>query len=169
MNMIKLHYDKKKRIIYFKNNDETIEIVESEYPSKPVISPNEQRAVYISPLEWECLGSLYLFDLKEAKSVTLIKPTEDNYIPKKVIWINNNIIATIIGFGYGTVAVGGNVYMLNLDTHEKINLTNNGLDVQIIDIQYIDRKLLVKGIKYADLDLNKFEEFVKEIEVNTDF
>lgn len=166
--MIKLHYDKEKRIIYFKNNDETVEIVESEYPSKPAISPNEQRAAYISPFEWECLGSLYLFDLKEAKRLTLIKPTEDNYIPKQVIWINNNIIAIIIGFGYGTVAVGGNIYLLNINTQEKINLTNNGLDVQIIDIQYINRKLLVKGIKYTDLDFNKFEEFVKEIEVNTD-
>lgn len=160
-----LKYDSDEQIIYVVKADGSKEVLEAEFPSEPVTSPDKTKAAYISPLEWECLGSLYLYDLLTGENKELIKPDDKHYIPKKVIWLDNHNLAVIIGFGYGTVAIGGNVFVYNLDTGQKKPLTKYDERTQVTDIVLKDDVLELEGIKYIDDNFNKFERFEAKLKL----
>lgn len=83
-----------------------------------------------------------------------------------MIWLNNKTIAVIIGFGYGTVSIGGNVFTYNIESNEQKQITDYLSEIQITKIELIDNKLILKGIKYVDDTLNEFESFKTEMLVS---
>lgn len=160
--MYKLEYDYDNRIIY-KIENENKEKMDFEFPSEPIVSPNGQNTVFIDPLEWESLGSLYMFNNIIGEFTTLIEP-EENFIPKFVKWIDHETLGVIIGFGHGTVAIGGNFFTYNLTTKEKTPLTEHGFNVQFTSFDILpENKVKCKGIKYTDEILNQFIEFEEVI------
>ncbi|MFX3622609.1 MAG: DUF4652 domain-containing protein [Ectobacillus sp.] len=153
--MYKLEYDYDDRVIY-KVIDGQKEKMDLEYPSEPVLAPDGKKYVFIDPLEWECLGSLYLFDNMAGEIKTLIKP-EESYIPKYVKWLDERTLAVIIGFGYGTVAIGGNIYSFDVETKEKKPITHFDSRIQITSLEVIDSNTLkYTGIKYVDDIMSEF-------------
>ncbi|MBZ6485053.1 DUF4652 domain-containing protein [Priestia aryabhattai] len=164
---MKLEYDYDEQIIYIEKTDGTKEILEDNFPSEPIISPDETRAVYITPLEWETLGSLYLFDLLSGEKTLLIGPDESSNIPKGVKWIDNHTLAVIIGFGHGTIAIGGNVFTYNIETREVIRVTDYDSSIQItrINIDQGKKKAHLEGIRYVDKNLSEFEKFFQEVQL----
>ncbi|MGG3821662.1 DUF4652 domain-containing protein [Geobacillus thermodenitrificans] len=161
-----LKYDSDEQIIYVMKADGSKEVLEAEFPSEPVTSPDKTKAVYIAPLEWERLGSLYLYDLLTGENKELIKPDDKHHIPKKVIWLDNHNLAVIIGFGYGTVAIGGNVFVYNLDTEQKKPLTEYDQRTQVTNIVFKDGVLELEGIRYIDDTFNEFERFEEKIKLS---
>ena len=61
----------------------------------------------------------------------------------------------LIGYAYGTVSVGGNIYRVNLETKEKTPLTQYEGDVQITDFKIENGILKYSGIKYTDDNFNE--------------
>ncbi|WP_240528073.1 DUF4652 domain-containing protein [Bacillus cereus] len=162
--MYKLEYDYDNRIIY-KTSNEKKEKMNFEFPSEPIVSPDGQNTVFIDPLEWECLGSLYVFNNIIGEFTTLIEP-ENNYIPKYVKWLNHESLAVIIGYGFGTVSIGGNIYTYNVTDHEKTQITHFDSNVQITSFDIIDNhKIKCKGIKYIDDIQNQFIEFEEVVQL----
>ncbi|QUW23372.1 DUF4652 domain-containing protein [Sporosarcina sp. Marseille-Q4063] len=163
---MKLEYDYDERVIYVKKSDEDMEIIENNSPSEPVISFDESKATYISPLEWESLGSLYLIDLDTLESEALIIPKDDTSVPKEVIWIDNENLAIIMGFGSGTISIGGNVFIYNISTDELNQLTHHDSKIQITNIKLKEPTTLqLKGIKYTDENFMYFEEYFEKVSI----
>ena len=65
----------------------------------------------------EGIGKIYLKDSKGNKwSYSIIENSTKQYTPKYLEFWNSTNLFIIVGFGYGTVSVGGNVYNLDLNT-----------------------------------------------------
>ncbi|RKD25164.1 hypothetical protein BEP19_04795 [Ammoniphilus oxalaticus] len=136
--------------------------------SKPEVSPNKEKAIFISPLEWEVPGSLYLMDLIIGEIKEIIPPDKENdEIPKYAIWINDRYVACIIGFGMGTVSIGGNVFLYDLENSTVKQITYYSSDIQITEIVKLEDTLDLKGIKYVDDIYNEFKPFEDTLDLTT--
>lgn len=161
--MLKIEYDNDNQIIYLTKKNGVKEILESDFPSKPVISPDGSKAAYISPLEWECIGNLYILDLSTGEKKTLIAPEDDLSVPKEVIWIDKENLAVILGFGMGTVAIGGNVFTYNIISNSLTEITSHESHIQIVNMNLNNDSLRLEGIKYIDEEYVEFEKFEETI------
>ncbi|UOE94993.1 DUF4652 domain-containing protein [Alkalihalobacillus sp. LMS39] len=157
--------------IQFNSKMETIELVypngktevlTEDSPSEPEVSEDGKKAVYISPFEWEERGDLYIVDLQTGDQEILV-PAEGDDIPKNVIWHDNSRVLVIIGYGLGTVAVGGNIYSVNIETKEKVKITNYDENVQLLDFKIEDGMLYYTGIKYKDRQMNATEVYSNHV------
>ncbi len=164
--MYKLIYDNSHESLIEVTPDGKRNVISDEFPSGPTFSPNGKHATYIAPLEWEVPGDLYLYNLENGKNIKLITPDEEQNIPKYAIWLNDKTIAVIIGFGHGTVSIGGNVFTYNIENSELKQITNYPGEIQITKIELKGELLLLRGIKYIDEILNEFEDFKAEMIVN---
>jgi hypothetical protein len=160
---MELKYDIEKGEIYFELIDSKRELIDNNTPSTPVISPNNKFAVYISPLEWEEVGKLYLIDLSNCSKKIIYEPVNDKLVPKAVTWINSNKLALILGYGSGTISVGGNVFTYNLDSKELKQITHFKENIQITNIGMKENILELKGIEYTDNNFMNKEEYFFQI------
>lgn len=65
----------------------------------------------------EGIGKIYLKDSKGNEwSYSMVENSTKQYTPKYLEFWNNTNLFVIVGYGYGTVSVGGNVYNLDLNT-----------------------------------------------------
>ncbi|KON88873.1 hypothetical protein AF332_20100 [Sporosarcina globispora] len=161
--MYKLFYDDTKEEIYQIDPEGKKTVLADSFPSKPEYSPDKRKAIYISPLEWECPGSLYLYDLENGHISELVTPDENQNIPKYAIWLDNKTIALIIGFGAGTTQIGGNVYTINTNEIELKQVTNYSREIQITKLELKHNSLELMGIKYNDDTFNEFVAFNDKI------
>ncbi|HDR7414414.1 TPA: DUF4652 domain-containing protein [Bacillus toyonensis] len=142
--------------------------------SNPIKSPDGTRVVYMAPFEWEALTKLFMFNLQTGENVELIGPLDANsiptqngpYVPKDVIWINNNILAVIIGYAYGTVSEGGNIFIYYLDEKRLDKITSFDSKTQATKLIYEDNTLKFEGIQYIDDIMNEFKEINDSVDVS---
>lgn len=154
--------------IMLSNEDDIIKNISiSTLSSKPYISPDKKRFVFIDPNEADCPGNLYLYDKDEHELKTLIKfeyPKGTN-TPKRVRWVDDRFLLVVIGYGYGTHNFGGNLYIYDLQSNEVRNvevLKSSNEEIRLIEV--IDNIIFVtifnfenKGI--INIELNKDELF----------
>lgn len=131
-------------------------------PSEPINSPNGEYAVYLAPFEWEEISDLFLVNLKDGSQKKLVEGNSESK-PKKVIWEDDKHVLVIIGYPYGTVSVGGNIYRVDIETGEKEALTNYKDDIQITDFQIEDGTLHYSGIQYIDEGMNEYKDYTNQI------
>ncbi|MGG0463269.1 DUF4652 domain-containing protein [Priestia aryabhattai] len=154
--MYDIKYDSKSETVQLIYPNGKTETLSDNAPTEPLKSADNKKAVYISPLEWEERGSLYLVNLETGKKEVLVEPDlMIDHIPKNVIWCNNDYVFTIIGYRHGTVAVGGNIYLVNVRTKERKPITTYDPYVQVTDIFIKDDFLSYKGIRYIDDTMNE--------------
>lgn len=165
--MYNLEYNYDERTIYVINENQAKKILDDNFPSEPKISPNGKKAIFISPLEWECLGSLYLFDLTTGEKKELIEPDENSNIPKEAIWLDDKRIAVIIGYGYGTVAIGGDIFIYNIESGDMYSVTQyEKFKKQVTELKVKGDTLVFKGIEYVDDIMNEFKQFEDERKIS---
>lgn len=163
--MYQLIYDEVKEVIYQIDTEGNKTLIADDFPSIPEFSPDKTKAIYISPLEWECPGSLYLFNLETGYITELVSPDKDLNIPKYAKWINNKNFALIIGLGMGTVAVGGNLFTYDIDKNQLKQITHHSSHIQITKIEIEDNLLHLNGIEYTDEILNEYKEYKEKIRI----
>ncbi|WP_066385467.1 DUF4652 domain-containing protein [Neobacillus mesonae] len=161
--MYKLFYDETKEEIYQISPDGKMVVIADSFPSKPEFSPDKNKAIYISPLEWECPGSLYLYNLENGYITELVSPDKNQNIPKYAIWLDNSTIVLIYGFGWGTVSMGGNVYTINIEERELKQITNYSGEIQITKLELNSDFVELIGIRYIDENFNEFVEYRDKI------
>ncbi|RKD32771.1 DUF4652 domain-containing protein [Thermohalobacter berrensis] len=87
-------------------------IICDNFPSRPVISPDKRRMVYISPFEFETFGEVYIYDVKRGENQIIItKDNKKQNTPKSVYWLDDRYLLVISGYAYGTAHVGGDLYI----------------------------------------------------------
>lgn len=90
-----------------------------------VPSPNGTRRATIEGLGEQAgeegIGTLVIENM-ETKDSLIFKLLEEEphrqYTPKKVAWIDEDRLFIIIGYAYGTVTVGGKLYVLDIEKNE---------------------------------------------------
>ncbi len=73
----------------------------------------------------------------------------------------------IIGYGHGTLAVGGNIFSVNVSTKEKLQITQYESDIQILDFKIEDGILYYNGIKYTGSKNEKSETYTNNISLDS--
>lgn len=158
---MELIYDEIKRKIFIKNRNGKVHIVEEDFPSRPMYSPNSKQAVYIAPLEWETIGDIYLYDSETNTKSKLIEFEDEKLAPKDVIWLDDENLAMILGLAFGTIDIGGNIFTYNLRERRLKRITEVEHHVQFTSLYLEGETLIAKGIEYVDEQLLNFEEFKK--------
>lgn len=154
-------YNAEDKSVQLVKADGTTEVLAAESATEPVKSPDSKKAAYVSPVEFEELGDVYIVNLENGTQSILVA-AENQETPKKVIWEDDKNVLVIIGQAYGTVGVGGNIYRVNLETKEKTALTNYEGDIQITDLKLENGILKYSGIKYTDDNFNESVEYSNE-------
>ncbi len=144
-----------------KEGTKTIVLADNQ-PSEPINSPNGEYAVYLAPFEWEEISDLFLVNLKDGSQKKLVEGNSESK-PKKVIWEDDKHVLVIIGYPYGTVSVGGNIYRVDIETGEKEALTKYIDDFHITDFQIEDGTLHYSGIQYIDEGMNEYKDYTNQI------
>lgn len=71
--------------------------------------------------------------------------------PKKIEWIDDKHVGLIVGFAHGTIALGGNVYKLNIETGEVTMIYNTGDNkIQVIEINKNEKQFELEILVYED-------------------
>ncbi|MCY6371512.1 DUF4652 domain-containing protein [Clostridium ganghwense] len=107
--------------------------------------------------EEEGIGKIYLKDLSSGEKWALeVVAGENQNSPKSIEWIDDENIISIVGLGYGTVALGGNVYKINTKTGKTTLLydTKNSRK-QVISAKKVENKLELQILVYDDEELMK--------------
>lgn len=112
------------KLVYGEENEIKLikEISINKLASKPKLSPDKSKFIYISPYEWEVLGDLYLCNLDgenfKSEIILSAKKISEMVDPSKKVkvakWKNNEQLYLIIGQGYGTVSEGGDLYTYDI-------------------------------------------------------
>ncbi len=113
-------------IIVKKNGKEKMICEGNDAPSKPSISPDKKKLAYISPYEFEVIGEVFLYNhLNDIhKAVITHKDIPENLAPKKISWFDDRYLLAIMGYAYGTVSIGGDLYVYDT-VDEKMALLIN--------------------------------------------
>ncbi len=139
--------------------DDEKNILSQDFPSKPVISPDKKRLSFIAPREWEKIGKVYMYCIEKDDIDVIID--QDNippqFTPKKISWLDNEGLLVIIGYAYGTVSVGGDLYIYDVDS--------NSLDIALKTEKYREIKNIHVGDTEVILDIAVFDENYLDYEV----
>ncbi|PEP84926.1 DUF4652 domain-containing protein [Bacillus pseudomycoides] len=133
--------------------------------SKPLISPNKLKAIYLSPFEWETLTNLYIIDLKTGEYTKLVGVIDEKYAPKAAIWITDIHIALIIGYAFGMVSDGGNIHIYNLLNRQMCKITEWDWRTQAIKLEYNGEFLRFEGVEYLSDTLSELKEIQGELDI----
>lgn len=119
-----------------------VTILNNNYPSLPVVSPDKNKIAYISPAEWEDLGKVFIYNAVTGQNELAMgrKIIPDQKTPKVLAWLDNRYLLCIIGYAYGTITVGGDLYLLDTSS-KKLSLIkkNDGPRQEIKDLK-VDAK-----------------------------
>ncbi|MGO1581568.1 DUF4652 domain-containing protein [Senegalia sp. (in: firmicutes)] len=163
----KIEYNYTKSIISLIDKLQNKIILKFELPSEPIISPNKENAIFISPLCWECMSDIYNIDLKTAKIFKVYK-WEDLKKPKFMKWETNETLIVILGETYGTISEGGNIYRLNIK-HNKLDIIKKyPLEIQISQFEFLKdtENIMVYGKKYIDNNYINHIYYKEVIQIN---
>lgn len=100
----------------------------------------------------EVIGLIYLKDNDSDEKWSFQIDDEGKQLsPKKIEWIDDKHVAVIVGFAYGTIALGGNVYKLNVETGEVTMIHNTGDNkIQVLEINKNGKQLELDILVYED-------------------
>jgi len=138
------------------------EILSEETPSEPVISPDRNKLAFIDPFQWETVGSIFLYDYQTNSLTELLRADqiEAQSTPKGIWWYKDDYLLAIIGYAYGTVSVGGDLYLINVETGNPRRIL--GLN------EYQEVKNIKLDDQYIYLEIAQFDEAYNDYEVIED-
>lgn len=108
----------------------------------------------------EGIGQIFIKDLKSEQLVKyqLVNNTKQ-MSPKYVEWCSENNLFVIIGMGYGTVSMGGNLYLLNTGENKLLTIyETKDTKKQISAVKRNGDNLEMKVTVYEDDNLDKKHE-----------
>ncbi|HOJ12649.1 MAG TPA: DUF4652 domain-containing protein [Clostridiales bacterium] len=154
-------FDNGGKILYKKNYGNTEIIIENEKketvlndnsPSYPIVQQDRKNIAYISPLEWEQIGQIYVYDPEKNTNNAVLGKDDipKQYTPKKVYWLNEKYLLAVIGFAYGTVDVGGDVYVIDIDTGNYDIYLKADENQQINDIYTVADKIVFLTVEFNE-------------------
>jgi hypothetical protein len=103
----------------------------------------------------EGIGVIVLKDIKAGTqwSYSLLDNEQKQFTPKNLKWIDDENLLVVIGYGYGMVDFGGEVYFLNINTNE-ITKADPQNAAKTSKTSQITKILSVKTLPSKELEVN---------------
>ncbi len=85
---------------------------------------------------------------------------------KKIVWIDDENIASIVGLSYGTIALGGNVYKLDITSGNTTFIYDTESEkIQVLEAKNVDGKIEIEIMVYEDDNFLEYHIESKTIEL----
>ncbi|MCY6483451.1 DUF4652 domain-containing protein [Clostridium aestuarii] len=100
----------------------------------------------------EGIGKIYVKNIKNGEkwSIQVMDEAQQN-TPKSLIWLDDENIVSIVGLGYGTVSLGGDLYKINVKTGEALCLYDTkSSKKEVISAKKDKDKLELEVLVYDD-------------------
>lgn len=159
MGHINYRYNKDTKDILFENSNTVFD-----FCSEPI--EQGDFLYFIRPFEWELKGDLIKYNLVSDSIEKELIYDKKEYTIKDILIVHNNIYL-IIGYVWGTINTGGNLFKCDLDLcnlelvkefDEKIQIDTLSLDLK--------ENLVLRGIKYIDDNFNVSESIELILKIN---
>jgi len=140
-------------IVLKKDQEEKIISEGSESPSQPFISPNKKKLVYIAPYEFEIVGEVFLYNVLEDSKEAIISHNDipENLSPKKICWFDDRYLLCIMGFAYGSISKGGDLYVYDtVDGKLTLLVKEDDTNREVIDISVEQNKVKLSTAVFND-------------------
>jgi hypothetical protein len=138
-------------------------------------SPNGEKSARIYPLEWEVIGQLFIADSNDENSeyaVEFDNVDTTQYTPKRLIWLDDEIVLVIIGYAYGTITMGGEVYYYNsvdgsngviLPIEHHFEFSDLEIDDKMLDLTIIvfDEEYNNNEKRFTLIDIERIYELIE--------
>lgn len=121
------------------------------------LSPDLSKAAYIDVVTFEALGNAYLYEADTKKVTPITQLTYDQVdTAKKIVWLDSDTIAIIIGYRNGTITQGGNIYTYRLSSKTlKLSLSADE-KTEFVDINVYEDTVLLRTVKWIDDNLTQY-------------
>lgn len=155
-------YNENSILVRIGNNNK---VLCNEYCSEPSINNNEDKLVYISPIEWEEIAKLMIYDIQDNTLKEIeISEIPDQYTIKKVTWLDEKRLIMIVGFANGTVTVGGDIFIYDIDSKEYNNIYKS-LEREEVKNFYLKDDMLEMEVVTFDEDFNGYSTRKENIKI----
>ncbi|MCL2164253.1 MAG: DUF4652 domain-containing protein [Oscillospiraceae bacterium] len=145
-------------------------ILPVDYPSIPKISYDRAKVAFLSPFEWEAISKLYIFDTESnlAAFSSGVYPVleeaafpdiNDQATPTSISWLDNRHLLVVVQFAYGTVTVGGDVYLFDTEANssQRIVASTNLTGVRHVTVK--DGSAIVYAGEFIDGNFNEISYY----------
>lgn len=123
-----------------------------------VFGPNQARAAMIDIIDLEVIGNLFLYDHSDGTTTQLTNlDYSSQQTIKKVIWFNNNRLMFIKGFNGGTITMGGDLYLYDLETNQEFLVVTASDNSEIVDVEIINQDVLITEVTWTDANYMNYE------------
>jgi hypothetical protein len=156
-----IYYGEHKSILINNSNGNEILSNDPKYGSwatLPELSPNKKNIAYVSPYEFETLGNVYVYDSESDTYGKVVEVDIEKQDSAKVVkWIDDDKLLIIIGFGYGTVSEGGDLYLYNRETEKLTLVKESEGNTEVIGIK-INEEIVELEIAVFDENWINYEK-----------
>jgi hypothetical protein len=89
-------------------------------PSRPKFNKERNKMIYIDNFQFEAIGNVTIYDseTEEETALTSFDYGSSQETVKDIEWYKEHTLLCIIGYSYGTVSQGGQLYQLDMATNE---------------------------------------------------
>ncbi len=121
---------------------------------KIAVQTSGKQIAYIDPYGWELIGEIFIYDSEKDLNYKVLKREDipSQYTPKEVYWLDERYLIAIVGFAYGTVEVGGDVYIIDTVTSKCGVYYKNEPRFAITDIYAIGDKFVFLTEEYSETE-----------------
>lgn len=156
-------YDKNTRLLLINYSESSSKKKQFELSSEPIKINND--IYFIHPFEWECKGDLIKINLTTGEIDKKLSVDSKDYTIKDIQIVEKTVFL-LIGFMWGTVAKGGDLYKcsLNLKNLELVHKFDDKTQITNI-ISKSNKDLLLDGIEYIDDEFNEYKNITIKIEI----
>jgi len=105
---------------------------------------------------------IYLYIILKQKKIS----KKQSRTVKVLEWIDDSRVLLIIGFAFGTVSQGGDLYCYNIDDKTCDIIIEAEKNSEIIDIELEDKELIISKILWLDDNYMDYETIKEEVIIN---
>lgn len=126
--------------------------------SYPELSPDKKRIAYIYPDEQDNPRALYIYNVEnDSKDILMKSDYTGSSTPKEVRWLDDQYLLLIIGYGYGHVNYGGDLYIYDIiNGGVAIPLKTSEPRTEYRDIVIKEDVITLDKVKWTDDTYNEY-------------